>query len=162
MESKFYTPKIEELCIGFECEIDQSEINKNFKWCEYTIGADYENITIARAISEVNRNGIRVKYLDSSDIESLGFKKSNKNSWCGYKDYFLGNINPEYPYFLFATIHVPIRDDMYKILVHRYYSEDEPIDEDDNYREPTCVYVGKIKNKSELSQLLKRLNIINE
>ena len=105
---------------------------------------------------------VRVKYLDSSDIESLGFKKSNKNSWFGYKDYFLENINPEYPYFLFATIHVPIRGDMYKILVHRYYNEDESIDEDDNYREPTCVYVGKIKNKSELSQLLKRLNIINE
>ena len=96
------------------------------------------------------------------DIESLGFKKSNKNSWIGYKDYFLDSINPEYQYFLFATIHIPIRDDMYKILVHRYYNEDEPIDEDDNYREPTCVYVGKIKNKSELNQLLKRLNIINE
>lgn len=154
MENKYYLPKIEELHIGFECEIDQSEINKNFKWCEYVIGTDYENITIARAVSEVNKNGIRVKYLDRQDIESFGFKKSNKNSWIGYKDYFLDNINPEYPYFLFATIHVPIRDDMYKILVHRYYNEDEPIDEDDNYREPTCVYVGRIKNKSELRKIL--------
>ena len=74
MENKYYLPKIEELHIGFECEIDQSEINKNFKWCEYVIGTDYENITIARAISEVNKNGIRVKYLDRQDIESFGFK----------------------------------------------------------------------------------------
>ena len=74
MENKYYLPKIEELHIGFECEIDQSEINKNFKWCEYVIGTDYENITIARAVSEVNKNGIRVKYLDRQDIESFGFK----------------------------------------------------------------------------------------
>ena len=74
MENKYYLPKIEELHVGFECEIDQSEINKNFKWCEYVIGTDYENITIARAISEVNKNGIRVKYLDRQDIESFGFK----------------------------------------------------------------------------------------
>ena len=74
MENKYYLPKIEELHIGFECEINQSEINKNFKWCEYVIGTDYENITIARAVSEVNKNGIRVKYLDRQDIESFGFK----------------------------------------------------------------------------------------
>ena len=74
MENKYYSPKIEELHIGFECEIDQSEINKNFKWCEYVIGTDYETITIARAVSEVNKNGIRVKYLDRQDIESFGFK----------------------------------------------------------------------------------------
>ena len=74
MENKYYLPKIEELHIGFECEIDQSEINKNFKWCEYVIGTDYETITIARAVSEVNKNGIRVKYLDRQDIESFGFK----------------------------------------------------------------------------------------
>lgn len=74
MENKYYLPQIEEFHIGFECEIYQSEINKNFKWCEYVIGTDYENITIARAISEVNKNGIRVKYLDRQDIESFGFK----------------------------------------------------------------------------------------
>jgi hypothetical protein len=74
MENKYYSPKIEELHIGFECEIDQSEINKNFKWCEYVIGTDYETITIARAVSEVNKNGIRIKYLDRQDIESFGFK----------------------------------------------------------------------------------------
>ena len=74
MENKYYLPKIEELHIGFECEINQSEINKNFKWCEYVIGTDYETITIARAVSEVNKNGIRVKYLDRQDIESFGFK----------------------------------------------------------------------------------------
>lgn len=74
MENKYYLPKIEELHIGFECEINQSEINKNFKWCEYVIGTDYETITIARAVSDVNKNGIRVKYLDRQDIESFGFK----------------------------------------------------------------------------------------
>ena len=159
MESKYYAPSDDEFRIGFEFysveEIDGS-ING-----PYTIKDCYDLEVQARNCWK-NYSDILIKYLDKEDIESLGFKKSNKNSWIGYKDYFLNSINPEYPYFLFATIHVPIRDDMYKILVHRYYSEDEPIDEDDNYKEPTCVYVGKIKNKSELSQLLKRLNIINE
>ena len=156
MENKYYTPKLEEFHVGFRFEVLNNEV-----W-------DWQNMNASR-LQEINLDDnlnlmskYRVKCLDKEDIESLGFKKSNKNSWIGYKDYFLDSINPEYPYFLFATIHIPIRDDMYKILVHRYYNEDEPIDEDDNYREPTCVYVGKIKNKSELNQLLKRLNIINE
>ena len=100
--------------------------------------------------------------LEIKDIENFGFKKSSKNSWCGYKDYFLDKINPEYPYFLYATIHVPFRDDMYKILVHRYYSEDEPIDEDDNYREPTAVYVGMLNDAIDLGFILKMTKIIDD
>lgn len=166
MESKYYLPKIEEFHIGFEYEKNSNGYDD--KWHNEIIFAKFDdgvwksNIDDVISTIEDGCDNYRVKYLDSSDIESLGFKKSNKDSWIGYKDYFLDSINPEYPYFLFATIHIPIRDDMYKILVHRYYNEDEPINEGDNYREPTCVYVGKIKNKSELSQLLKRLNIINE
>ena len=162
MESKFYIPRLKEFYNGFEYEV---MIPEKQVWSKETFYLNKSHIDLVQYVDiqdEFVKNKIRVKYLDSSDIESLGFKKSNKNSWIGYKDYFLDSINPEYPYFLFATIHIPIRDDMYKILVHRYYNEDEPIDEDDNYREPTCVYVGKIKNKSELNQLLKRLNIINE
>jgi len=100
--------------------------------------------------------------LSIDGIESFGFKKSNKNSWCGYKDYFLDSINPEYPYFLFATIHIPIGDDMYKILVHRYYNENEPIDFDDNYREPTVVYVGMLDDSIDLGYILKMTKIIND
>ncbi len=98
--------------------------------------------------------------LEIKDIESFGFKKSNKNSWCGYKDYFLDKINPEYPFFLHATIHVPLRDDMYKILVHRYYDENEPIDFDSNYREPTVVYIGMLDGLIDLEYVLKMTKII--
>ena len=97
--------------------------------------------------------------LEIKDIESFGFKKSNKNSWIGYNDYFIDSINPEYPYFLFATLHIPKRDDMYKILVHRYYDEDEPINENDEYREPTTVYIGMIKDSIDLGFILKMTKI---
>lgn len=164
MKNKYYTPKIEEFYIGFEYEYCiYPETNNNFKkevasWSSLDILYD----DFEHEPRELLDRTYRVKYLDKEDIESFGFKKSNKNSWCGYNDYFLGEINPEYPYFLFATIHVPVRDDMYKILVHRHYDEDESIDENDNYREPTTVYVGMIKNKSELKKLLIQLRIINE
>jgi len=156
MENKYYVPNTSEFHIGFEFEE-----NDGSEWIEseITLWTDLKALFDCEDKCPIP---LRVKYLDKEDIESFGFKKSNKNSWAGYKDYFLDSINPEYPYFLFATIHVPVIDDMYKIMVHRYYNEDEPIDEDDNYREPTIVFVGKIKNKSELKKLLKKLEIINE
>ena len=158
MENKYYAPEDEEFRIGFEFysvrEIDESIDGP------YIIRDCYDLESQARNCWK-NYSDILVKYLDKEDIESLGFKKSNKNSWIGYKDYYLNNINPAYPYFLFATIHIPIRDDMYKIMVHRYYNENEEIYMEDNYREPTCVFIGKIKNKSELKRLLKQLNILD-
>ena len=166
MESKYYTPKIEEFYVGFLFETYEDRFNS---WKLNSIHNMYDYQTVFHLRLEKDRGGmivdsnyIRVKYLDSSDIESFGFKKSNKNSWVGYKDYFLDNINPEYPYFLFATIHVPIRDDMYKILVHRYYSEDEPIDEDDNYKEPTVVYIGMLNDSIDLGFILKMTKIIDD
>ena len=157
MESKFYTPKIEELHIGFECEIDQSEINKNFKWCEYVIGTDYENITIARAVSEVNKNGIRVKYLDRQDIESFGFKfdatrsKVDGNFVGSYENekYYLDYSPYSYSGEFNSSVHLRVMK-IKDIPITSYQS---------NYQ---FIYDGIIKNKSELKKLLIQLEIINE
>ena len=157
MENKYYSPKIEELHIGFECEIDQSEINKNFKWCEYVIGTDYETITIARAVSEVNKNGIRVKYLDRQDIESFGFKfdatrsKVDGNFVGSYENekYYLDYSPYSYSGEFNSSVHLRVMK-IKDIPITSYQS---------NYQ---FIYDGIIKNKSELKKLLIQLEIINE
>ena len=133
MENKYYLPKIEELHIGFECEIDQSEINKNFKWCEYVIGTDYENITIARAVSEVNKNGIRVKYLDRQDIESFGFKFEKDDEYAG--EYYFSKENS---------------------IIGKFLTEDKKY----NIEMFSTYFI--VKNKSEFKKLLMQLDLINE
>ena len=133
MENKYYLPKIEELHIGFECEIDQSEINKNFKWCEYVIGTDYENITIARAVSEVNKNGIRVKYLDRQDIESFGFKVEKDDEYAG--EYYFSKENS---------------------IIGKFLTEDKKY----NIEMFSTYFI--VKNKSEFKKLLIQLDLINE
>ncbi len=69
--NKYYIPKIEEFHIGFEyeCKLNDSSWVKN----------------IYNKLSEINfeefsisQNNIRVKYLDSDDIESFNFKYDEK------------------------------------------------------------------------------------
>lgn len=69
MESKYYTPEIEEFHIGF-----RFEVLNNGVW-------DWQNMNASR-LQEINLDDnlnlmskYRVKYLDKEDIESLGFKK---------------------------------------------------------------------------------------
>jgi hypothetical protein len=73
MENKYYTPSIEEFCVGFEYERMNGD-----KWCKDVIspndlcsgrdGLENEFEEIYRKLRDV-----RVKYLDKEDIESLGF-----------------------------------------------------------------------------------------
>lgn len=80
MEKGYYIPELEDICIGYQCEIDQSEINPEFGWTPYVVGEDYENITIARAINEVKYGGLRVSYLTKEDIEREGWTINNDRS----------------------------------------------------------------------------------
>jgi len=51
-------------------------------------------------------------------------------------------------------------DDCYKIYLHRYLDDDTKLETRINEGESELVYKGNIKNKSELSRLLKQLSII--
>lgn len=64
MESKYYTPEIEEFYVGFEYERNQYE---NDKWYKYVV----EKGDVLDHESKLKN--IRVKYLDREDVESLGF-----------------------------------------------------------------------------------------
>ena len=147
MENKYYTPIIEEFYIGFECEIKNSS-GKVFDWEQFKIiGVDDAEISnnqmdwsfydSARAINE---GQIRVKYLDSSDVESFGWKQS-KLPWQFHND------NSEFYFFIpeGSTNFEILGKDIICISSKRY---------DDT------IFRGKIKNKSELQQILKMIGVI--
>lgn len=78
IESKYYTPEIEEFYVGFEYEILNYKTN-NFEKIIYP--ADYieANIKPIQLLEYIKRGSMKVKYLDKEDIESLGWKYLNKN-----------------------------------------------------------------------------------
>jgi len=95
---KYYTPTIEELYVGFKYEskenfqdgtVKSQEQFDNAKWVKEIFGINdnaYVNRSLNGKNSENGRCGIRVKYLDKEDIESLGFIQTIKDQY--YKDDF--------------------------------------------------------------------------
>ena len=151
MESKYYTPDISEFYVGFEFEqieiVGKSGYSEE-DWvtniCTPGFGAFDEDI------DSLDDGYIRVKYLDKSDIESLGFIYNNN-----YSDLpELGFINES-------------KLESLNIQYLLYYN---PLDNLTRIeRIVNCgtgnedyLFYGIIKNKSELIKLLKQLNIVDE
>lgn len=130
--NKYYVPEIEEFHVDFEYEYLDGI------WHKAT------PTDISRKDYDKQKDGIRVKYLDKEDIESLG--------WILQKDYsteyiFQYNWNHEGFYELEL-------DKDYKTLTISYYMEKG----DGNYTEFE-KFNGIIKNKSELKKLMNQLGI---
>jgi hypothetical protein len=130
MESKYYTPKIEEFHVGFEYESlelgSQTKFNKDVVTDNHLYG-DYDQSTL---LSELyfHPKKARVKYLDKEDIESLEFKQEGKI----YKDKWGNSLElTGYPNY-----------DCRIILVYS-----------------SRKFEGKIKNKSEFKRILKQLGL---
>ena len=127
--NKYYTPNLEEFCVGFEFEdsYGDGEYAKN--------SIDQLNIKDVIGSFLKKEVDIRVKYLDSEDIESLGFKyckKSDLATIYSYKDYFIAYYN---------SGHISITE----------------IGE--MCRRDTILFNGRIKNKSELKRILKMIGV---
>lgn len=148
MENKYYTPSIEEFYIGFEYQIldeDENEENLVYQWRE--VGAEeIWELEDAADILE-HKDNIRIKYLDQSDLEELGFK---------YYTYFrdggtsvFRTSNKEYELHFYRTNSI-LDIDPNKIKIIRHH---------DNPSLKGQIFIGNIKNKSELKKLLKQLNI---
>ena len=80
MESKYYTPSIEEFYVGFEYEVNYGEND----WQKECLWAKPEVVTLPY----MNLENIRVKYLDKEDIESLGFEQESIYSF-KHKDWYI-------------------------------------------------------------------------
>jgi hypothetical protein len=150
---KYYTPDIEEFHIGFEFDIMEyagkllpgSIVNKH--WNSVTIDDSYDFNTIWDIFNEKKNNqDLRVKYLDSEDIESLGFRKSPSRDFYGTEIlvYTFDFIGTDDSFGNMKTCELNI--DTYTNII-RVEDYDWPL------------FMGKIKNKSELKKLLKQLCI---
>lgn len=151
-EEKYYTPSIEEFHVGFEYEIYseglfEDSIEDFCGWYSYKFQQgncfrDFEDI-------KLNLQQIRVKYLDKSDIESLGWKEAEETKeilqrFGRYTVFECANI--------FLTVY---SDNMISIVVNTgkvKLTPNEPMD-------LACIFNGTIKNKNELKTLMKQLGI---
>jgi hypothetical protein len=139
MENKYYTPTIEEFCVGFEYE----ELMDG-KWWSPTFNFS-KDTTLRTFERKLGFNLIRVKYLDREDIESLGFVLESSEIY---------NDNCVYKY--------QVNTSIYYMLYYRLSDEKPSIQIEEIYVYPRCnesLFKGFIKNKSELKRLFKQLYI---
>lgn len=135
--SKYYTPEIEEFIYGLKYEMKPTnygwERSREFLYPESI--HDLIHLHGPTALEPyINKERIRVKYLDREDIESLGFKGQEANSVYYKRD---GYRLVLWPHGFITSI--------YKVY---------------NGSEEEKIFDGCIKNKSELKKLLKQLKII--
>jgi hypothetical protein len=155
---KYYTPKIEEFHVGFEYEfhamttggmdiVDFSQTPPktissvkpmNKFWVQSEIHVDDFGL-ISRSLEKIKEllesDQIRVKYLDRDDIESCSFNTEDNGECYNKTNAF--DIYGLYPWEWDKGI-----QNQYKIILNG-----------------DTLFLGIIKNKSELKVLLKQLNI---
>lgn len=138
-ESRYYTPTIEEFHVGFEYEIWDDMNDGDYQWFPTIFGGiigklsalQYSvDITVVNNI--LNQGGIRVKYLDREDIESLGFK-------------YLGRGDRE----IYVRGEWELQTFVYPVFQVRVT----------NNVGSTRFFNGELKNKSELKRILKQIGV---
>jgi hypothetical protein len=143
MDSKYYTPIIDEFHVGFECEkahgvgdtviddIMNPLIDDSTTWDKIIVQPSLWGGNAMWLLIMKNINTFRVKYLDKEDIESLGFIEGKDE----------GNVN------------CYIKD------IYRLYCWFSGVVSINKYSIDNQIFRGNIKNKSELKILLKQLGI---
>jgi hypothetical protein len=146
-DNKYYTPSIEEFYVGFEYEkfdnreASYSNFPKEFirtNWHRFKY--DLKSIRLSQLGTHLFEKTIRVKYLDQEDIESLGWVDGETRGLSGF--FINPNTDDEFQMYL----HDNLGDGYWYIEIYDYKAD--------------FIFRGNIKNKSELSKLMKQLNII--
>lgn len=129
-KNKYYTPEIEEFHVGFEYEIISTTTgSKVHEWLKMS-----QPFRMDRMGEWLNKDFIRVKYLDIDDIKDLGFTLVKASP----SDY---------------SFEWSIKNNSGSII-GSITEEEGIIDELEIYNT-----IFEIKNKSELKKLMKQLNI---
>jgi len=145
MEAKYYIPTIEEFHLGFEFEhlnfqgkLISNHPSNTAEWHKEICDADWFNILLddyEHSSEEVNK--YRVKYLDKEDIESLGWEISkiqrNPKTTCFEKSD--------------TAFRFVLEIDIDSVKIDAYLDFKIP------------MFIGSVKNKSELKKLMQMLNI---
>lgn len=157
MEAKYYTPAIEDLHIGFECEYKSQELIGKAVGKKIDLGMVYgidieipdkdlfeSHIIDARDIQiyslnpHILKSVIRVKELDREDIESFGWElRTDDNADKYTPEYTIGRFYLKTHSDGFCTIY-----------------DDSAVDE--------YCFRGIIKNKSELKKLMTQIVSLEE
>lgn len=149
MENKYYTPDIEEFYVGFECEY-YNDYSK--QWYNHIMDKDDWYVDEYGEYNESNPlkniDNLRIKCLDSEDIESLGFKKSYAPSYITDEIIELYSIGNEEDWY-----NLEFQDNNIIITKCHIYNEVTG-----NWNQD-CIFMGVVKNKSELKKLLTQLGI---
>ena len=136
MTKEYYTPRIEDFYVGFEFVL---WLNNSY-WSKPRVW-DYKTTDSLKQIEQdINNQQVKVKYLDKEDIESLGFRRDMiKNTLVNNFIFYKDNIS--------LSFDNQINDLKISVLTKS---------------KRTCdLFVGHIKNISELKVLLKQLEIEN-
>ena len=147
MENKYYTPEYSDIYIGQELyTIDEYKIDLStvdsltwFLQCQNCYIDCEENTTYG-----ISLENYKLKYLDSSDIEELGFTvvKTKGNSFEAVKKFTFTYDN--YP--SEGEYNIIVSGDKYCVIKLKDIGE-------------TTLFRGEIKNKNVLKQVLKMLDI---
>lgn len=134
----YYTPSPEEFHIGFEYE-QWNKDKQNFEKVVAKTVFYIQNAVVL--LKEVSMRGslVRVKYLDEQDIIDLGWKKEERSYTYKDSDHFHYELT--------------LDEDRELILTKSHYKV--------NLKKWTfyTVFMGQLKNKSELKRLMKQLGI---
>lgn len=155
VNSKYYTPTIDEFYVGFEYEIRFNDVDNIWDKEVFTHDSHDPDYNPYFYIMKWIDNSVRVKYLDKTDIESLGFidctPKNNKKS-----DYYENRILFKK---VWPDIEYPLDSFDFYYLDYNYNTGFITIDNGGSYDDRDVYFQGTVKNKSELIKLLKMLGI---
>jgi len=129
--NRYYTPSIEEFHVGFKYEL-KSEGEEGLKeWRVRTIErADFIGLIESYSRQSNFSEKVRVKYLNSEDLKSLGFERTTK-----------------------AEDVIWRKPDSIAVIIEAGYKDGYII------HNGARTFRGEIKNKSELKRLLSQLGI---
>ena len=138
--NKYYTPEINEICIGLEYEGTHNETEWRKHIFDLQSLRNYFTHIFKNNLSVKDTN-IRVKYLDQADIESCGF--IHKQNY-----YF---ENDDYELFLLPNNRVIIKEKLTESNMNKRLTDKHTV-----YYQ---LFDGEIKNKSILIQVLKMIGV---
>lgn len=143
MEDKYYRPTRDEFYLGFEYQGHRSIFLPSSKeeWLNLEFGRWTDPSSEDNFKEALYNGGMRVKYLDQSDIESLGFKDDSYDKIQSYSLELAGNK-------LGYTVTIVKWDDN-KYSIYHYHPDGTK----------STIFFGTIKNLNELRRILRMLDI---
>lgn len=145
MEQKYYIPQIEDLFVGYECELywNQDMLPEN-KWYPLIVGEQGSEDIEWR--HRVNKKEIRTPFLSNEDIKgegwSIDFSRNSTSKNCYWK-------------------RAKRLDGVEQLFEMKYYTENNIIDigYDCGEFSNCCIFIGKCPSINEFKKICKFLGI---